>query len=159
MTAPLAYESIEVGDEIPTLVKGPMTTAHIMRWSAAMENWHKIHYDWRYATEHDKLPDVLVNGSWKQHVLAQLLVDWAGDDAWVWKMKFQYRGMNIPGDTLTAWGRVTGKKEAGSYGVVELEIGLKDQNGKESSPGVASIVVPRANGPKVPYPFDPSVLN
>ena len=159
MTASLAYESIAVGDEIPTLVKGPMTTAHIMRWSAAMENWHKIHYDWRYATEHDKLPDVLINGSWKQHVLAQLLVDWAGDDAWVWKMKFQYRGMNIPGDTLTAWGRVTGKSEAGPYGVISLEIGLKDQSGKESSPGSASIVVPRENGPKVPYPFDPSVLN
>ena len=28
-----------------SLRKGPLTTVHLMRWSAAMENWHKIHYD------------------------------------------------------------------------------------------------------------------
>jgi acyl dehydratase len=158
MPASANYEAIAIGDEIPTVVKGPMSTAHIMRWSAAMENWHKIHYDWRYATEHDHLPDVLINGSWKQHVLAQLLVDWVGETGWLWKMNFQYRGMNVPGDTLTAWGRVTDKKERGAYGLIELEIGLKDQNGKEGSPGTAIIVLPRAGGPAVPYPFDPAVL-
>ena len=47
-----------------------------MRWSAATENWHPLHFDWKYATEHDGLPDVLVSGSWKQHVLIQLLSDW-----------------------------------------------------------------------------------
>ena len=31
------FEDVVVGQEIPTVVKGPMTTAHIMRWSAAME--------------------------------------------------------------------------------------------------------------------------
>lgn len=159
MATALHYEDVSVGQDIPVVVKGPMTTAHIMRWSAAMENWHKIHYDWRYATEHDGLPDVLINGSWKQHVLAQVLVDWVGESGWVWKMDFQYRGMNIPGDTLTAWGRVTGKNERGGYGVVELEIGLKDQNGKEGSPGNAVIVLALNGGPAVPYPFDPAVLD
>src|SRR5262245_11419542 len=94
------FENVAVGYEIPTVSKGPMTTAHITRWSGAIENWHKIHFDWRYATEHDGLPDVLVNGSWKQHVLAQVLVDWVGESGWLWKMSFQYRGMNVPGDTL-----------------------------------------------------------
>lgn len=158
MAAPIVFENVAVGDDIPVLVKGPMTTAHIIRWSAAMENWHKIHYDWRYATEHDGLPDVLINGSWKQHVLAQVLVDWVGETGWLWKMNFQYRGMNIPGDTLTAWGRVTGKSRRGAYGVIELDIGLKDQNGKEGSPGSAVVVLPIEGGPAVPYPFDPAVL-
>jgi acyl dehydratase len=154
-----SFENITVGDDIPVLTKGPMTTAHVMRWSSAMENWHKIHYDWRYATEHDGLPDVLINGSWKQHVLAQVLVDWVGETGWLWKMNFQYRGMNIPGDTLSAWGRVTGKSQRGDYGVIELEIGLKDQNGKEGSPGTAVVVLPLKGGPAVPYPFDPAVLH
>ena len=59
------FDDIEIGQDIPTVEKGPMTTAHIMRWSAAMENWHRIHYDWKYATQHDGLPDVMVNGSWR----------------------------------------------------------------------------------------------
>ena len=158
MASGLIFEDIAVGREIPVLIKGPMTTARIMRWSAAMENWHKIHYDWRYATEHDHLPDVLVNGSWKQHVLVQLLTDWVGESGWVWKMNFQYRGMNIPGDTLTAWGRVAGVHDHGDYGVVSLTIGLKDQKGQEGSPGEASVVLPKRGGPAVRYPFDPAVL-
>ena len=60
-------------------MKGPITAAHLVRWAAAMENWHRIHFDWRYATAHDGLPDVVVNGSWKQHVLMQLVTDWVGE--------------------------------------------------------------------------------
>ncbi len=152
------FEDIAIGQDVPTVVKGPMSTAHIIRWSASMENWHRIHYDWRYATQHDGLPDVLVNGSWKQHVLMQLLTDWVGETGWLWQMKFQYRSMNVPGDTLTAWGRVTGKEVRGGLGVVSLEIGLKDQNGVEGSPGTATVVVPQRNGPAVPYPFNPALV-
>lgn len=153
------FDDVEIGQDIPSLVKGPMTTAHIMRWSAAMENWHRIHYDWQYATGNDGLPDVLVNGSWKQHVVIQLVTDWAGDTGWAWKIAFQFRGMNIPGDTLTAWGRITGKEERGRWGLVDLEIGLRNQKGEESTPGTARVVLPRRDGPPVPYPFDPAMLD
>ena len=152
------FEDIEVGQEVPSVTKGPMSTAHIMRWSAAMENWHRIHYDWKYATEHDKLPDVLVNGSWKQHVMIQLVTDWAGDTGWPWKIGFQFRGMNVPGDTLSAWGRVVGKEDCGRFGLVMLEIGLRNQRGEEGTPGNATVVLPKRDGPPVPYPFDPAVL-
>ncbi len=156
--AQVFFEDVEVGDAIPEVVKGPMTTAHIMRWSAAMENWHRIHYDWRYATGHDKLPDVVVNGSWKQHVMIQLVAGWAGEAGWPWKLRFQFRAMNVPGETLTAWGRVRAKTARGAYGVVELEIGLRNEKGEEGTPGTATVVLPRRNGPPVPYPFDPRVL-
>jgi hypothetical protein len=42
--------------------------------------------------------------------------------------------------------------------VVGLEIGLKNQEGDEGTPGEASVVLLRRNGPVVPYPFDPGVL-
>lgn len=152
------FEDIVKGQELPKVKKGPMSTAHIVRWSASMENWHRIHYDWHYATKHDHLPNVLVNGSWKQHVLMQLLTDWAGESGWLYQMNFQYRGMNVPGDTLTAWGRVTDKEQRGDFGVVSVEMGLKDQNDRETSPGTAKVVVARRGGKPVPYPFDPALL-
>jgi acyl dehydratase len=152
------FEDVSVGLEIPAVAKGPLSTAHVVRWSAAMENWAPIHYDWRYATEHDGLPDVLVNGSWKQHVMMQALTDFVGDTGWLWRMKFQYRGMTVPGDTVTAWGRVTAVAVRGAWGVADLDIGLVDQNGVETSPGTASVVLPRRGGPAVPYPFDPALL-
>lgn len=153
------FEDIAIGQALPTLSKGPMSVAHIMRWSASMENWHRIHYDWRFATTHDKLKDVLVAGSWKQHVLVQLLNDWVGESGWVWKMKFQFRGMTVAGTTLTAWGRVVDKELRRDFGIVEVDVGLKDQEGVESSPGSAVAVLQRRDGPRVPCPFDPRVLN
>ena len=152
------FEDISVGYEIPTVSKGPLTSAHVVRWSAAMENWAPIHYDWRYATQHDGLPDVLVNGSWKQHVLLQCLNDWLGDIGWLWKTSFQYRAMTVPGDTVTAWGRVTALHPAGAYGIVDLDIGLRDHKGVDTTPGKATVVLPRRGGPAVPYPFDPACL-
>jgi acyl dehydratase len=153
------FEDVHVGMELPNLVKGPISSAHIMRWSAAMESWHRIHYDWRYATQHDKLPDIVVNGSWRQHVLIQLASDWVGNDGWVWKIAFQFRGMNVPGETLTAWGRVTGVALKAQWGVAGLEIGLRNQAGVEGTPGTATVVLPRHDGPPVPYPFNPAALD
>ena len=157
--APLSFEDIAVGDALPPLVLGPLTPSHVMRWSAAMENWHRIHFDWHYATAHDGLPDVVVNGSWKQHVLIRLVTDWAGEHAWLWTIAFQFRGMNVPGETLTAWGRVTATEVRGDYGVVTLAIGLTNERGDEGTPGTAVTVWPARGGPAVPYPFDPRLLD
>jgi acyl dehydratase len=147
------FDDVTVGQPIPEVVKGPMTSAHIMRWSASMENWHRIHFDKAYAVEHDKLPDIMVNGSWKQHVLMQLVKDWAGLGGWAWKVSFQFRDMDIPGDTITAWGKVTKAYEQGGLGYVELEIGLKNSRGVESTKGTAVVVLPKRGGAAVPYPF------
>jgi acyl dehydratase len=156
--ATLYFEDVADGQDIPCVTKGPMTTAHIMRWSAAMENWHRIHYDKEYAVGHDKLPNVVVNGSWKQHVMVQLVTDWAGEGGWPYEIDFQFRAMNVPGDTLIAWGRVTGKEDRGAFGLVRLDIGLRSLAGEESTPGTAAVVLGKRGGPPVPYPFDPAVL-
>lgn len=156
MTAPRRnFEDITVGDEIPFLTKGPLISTHIMRWSAAMENWHRIHYDQVFAVEHDKLPGLLINGSFKRNFLAQLLKDWVGHTGWAWKMNFQMRKMNVVGETLTIWGKVTGKREAEHYGLVDLEIGIRNEHGLESTPGMATVALPFRNGPPVAYPFKP----
>jgi acyl dehydratase len=149
------FESVDVGQAIGPLFKGPMTEVHLMRWSASMENWHRIHYDRRYAVEHDGLPDLLVNGSLKQHLILQLLKDWAGRDGWVWKASFQFRAMNRVGERLEVWACVTGKERAAAYGLVALELGIRNDTGIESTPGSAVVALPYAGGQAVPYPFQP----
>jgi acyl dehydratase len=154
----MVFEDIEPNQSIPDLVKGPMGPPHLMRWSAATENWHRIHYDRAYAVEHDGLPDILINGSWKQHLLMQLLGRWTGDDGWLWRLRLQFRAMNTVGETLTAWGRVTGCERRGDYGIVRLEVGIRNQNGVESTPGTAEVVLPLRDGPKLPSPFTPELV-
>jgi acyl dehydratase len=149
------FEDVAVGDELRRLEKGPLTTTHLMRWSAAMENWHKIHYDKPFAIKHDKLPGLLVNGSLKQQFIVQILKDWVGPVGWVWKVSFQFRAMNVVNETLWAWGKVTGKREYADFGLVDLDLGIANEQGKESTPGKATVALPYRNGEPVPYPFVP----
>ena len=157
MTA-IYFDDLKAGDTVPTLRRGPVSPAHIMRWSAASENWHRIHFDREYAVAHDKLPNIVINGSWKQNMLVQLLTDWVGETGWLWKIGFQFRGMNLPGETLDVWGKVASLEDHGVYGVATLEIGVRNDIENESTPGTATVVLPKRSGPAVPYPFDPSIL-
>jgi acyl dehydratase len=136
------FEDLEVGQEIEPLVRGPLLAPHLMRWSAATENWHRIHYDQQFTVEHEGLQGLLINGSWKQHFLLQVVRQWCGNQGWVWRADFQFRAMNVVGETLTAWGRITDLTHAGPVGLVGLDIGIRNETGTESTPGTARVVVP-----------------
>ncbi len=149
----LAFEDLVIGADTTPLVRGPITNSHVMRWSAAIENFHRIHYDQVFATEHDKLPGLLVNGTWKQHFLVQMMRQWLGPAGWLWKIDFSFRKMDVAGSTLTAWGKVTDLSVQGGYGIVACEIGIRNQDGEQSTPGKAVGVLPLRGGKPVPYPF------
>lgn len=153
MTRSPLFDEVHVGQELPILEKGPLGPVHLMRWSAAMENWHRIHYDHGFATRRDGLPDLLVNGSLKQQFIVQLLKDWVGEDGWVWKVNFQFREMNTVGQTLRVWARVTEAWRLEAYGIVRLELGILDDQGRESTPGSAHVALPSQCGRPVPHPF------
>ena len=148
------YEDVHEGMELPKYIYRP-TSTHLFRWSAAIENFHRIHYDLDFALNHDKNPSLLVHGTWKQSVVPQYLKDWTLPNGWPWKARFEHRAMLVPGDILILWGRVTGKHEKVGMGFVDLEIGMKTQEGTESMPGTATVVLPLRDGPPIPYPFVP----
>jgi acyl dehydratase len=150
-----SFADITIGAEIPPLVRGPMSPLHLMRFSAAIENWHRIHYDERFAIDHDGLPGLLVSGSWKQHFVAQAVRDWAGPNGWLASLDLQFRRMNVAGETLTAWGRVTAIDDSGAVGRVGLVVGVRNQDGVESSPGNAVALLPLPGGRTVANGVEP----
>ena len=152
----LYFDDLAVGDDLPALVIGPLTPSHLFRWSAAIENWHRIHYDQSFAIYHEGLPNILAQGSWKQTILPRYLKDLCLPDGWAWKVGFQHRAMIVPGDTVTVWARVTGKREVDGLGLVSLDVGMRLHYGPESCPGTATIVLPIRGGRSVPYPFEPT---
>lgn len=154
VTGTPSFSELEVGVELPPLVRGPLSTAHLMRWSAATENWHRIHYDLPYATQQENHAGLLVSGNFKQQLLTELVTDWLRPDGWVAEISFQFRRPNVAGETLTAWGRVTELRRWAAFGVVECEIGLVNEHGDESTPGKAVGILPLDGGPPVPYPFE-----
>lgn len=149
----LQYEDLSVGQAISERSKGPMTSLHLMRWSSAIENWHRIHYDPSFATLHEGLPDLVINGSWKQHFLHQTLKDWVGVSGWVYRMRYQYRSLDVRGDTLTAGGTITDLTTRHNLGWVTLNIWIINGQGVTSTTGDATVVLPLNGGPPVPYPI------
>ena len=149
------YDDIVDGQELPPLVIGPMTPTHLFRWSAAIENWHRIHYDQSFAIYHDGLPNILGQGSWKQSILPRYLMDICLPDGWPWKVRFQHRAMIVPGDSITDWAKVTDRNVMDGLGCIDLDVGMRLQGDVESCPGTATIVLPVRGGREVPYPFVP----
>ena len=148
------FEDVTEGMELPKYIYRP-TPTHLFRWSAAIENFHRIHYDLDFGTNHDKNPSLLVHGSWKQSVVPQYLKDWTLPGGWPWKARFEHRAMLVPGEVLILWGKVVGKDEKSGMGLVDLEIGMMTHDGIESMPGTATVVLPLRGGPDIPYPFVP----
>ncbi|MCX6024181.1 MAG: hypothetical protein NTZ05_21105 [Chloroflexi bacterium] len=54
--------------------------------------------------------------------------------------------MNLEGDALTAWGKVSSKEVVDGECLVELEIGVTHQDGKETAPGQARVTLPARGG-------------
>ena len=148
------YDDVEVGQELPKYIYR-QTPTHLFRWSASIENFHRIHYDLDFALNHDKNPTILVYGSWKQSVVPQFLKDWVSPGGWPWKARFEHRAMLTPNDVLIMWGTVVDKTEKDGMGIIELEIGMKTQDGVEGMPGTATVVLPIRGGKEIPYPFIP----
>ncbi len=148
------FEDIDEGFELPKYIYS-QTPTHLFRWSAAIENFHRIHYDLDFGLNHDKNPSILVHGSWKQSVVPQYLKDWTLPKGWPWKAAFEHRAMLVPGDVLIMWATVTGKYEKGGMGFIEMDLGMKTQDGVESMPGSATVALPLKDGADIPYPFVP----
>jgi hypothetical protein len=154
-TSPFDVNSLVPGQILATLDKGVISTAHIMRWSAAVENFHRIHYDHAFATGHDKLPGILINGSWKQHVLVQLVKVSLGSEGWLWRLRFRYKKMDLAGDALRAVSQVVGARTMGDLVFITLAVQLVNHLGEISTAGHAIGVLPAHAGVRVPYPFVP----
>ena len=147
------FEDVAVGDVLAPYETGKLTVAHLVRWCGASENWHRIHYDTAFAVDHDKLPGPLINGSLKQQFLALFLRKWVTRNGWVWRLKIEFRAMNVAGESLTVWGEVTRLRRLADFGLVDLKLGIRNEKGLESAPSLAVVALPYRDGQSLPYPF------
>ena len=78
---------------------------------------------------------------------------WLEPSGWLARIQMSFRAMDLVGDTLTAWGRVTETEERDGFGLVVCEIGIGNQRDEDTTTGSATGVLPLRGGPPVPYPF------
>ena len=77
------------------------------------------------------------------------MIKLAGSDGWFKRFYVEHRGMDYPGDVITASGTVTATREVGDYGHVDCEVNLTNNRGEQTAFGRATVVLPR-NGQSLP---------
>ena len=124
---------VEVGQELPELVKHP-TTRQLVQYAGAQGDFYEIHYDQAYARSVG-LPGVILHGLLKAAFLGPLVTDWVGDGGTLLALEVSYRGLDEPGHPYRCRGRVT--NVAGED--VELEVWGEDEAGKRTTVGTATV--------------------
>ena len=134
------WEDVQEGMEVPTLVKYP-STQQLVKYAGASGDFYQIHYDVEFA-KNNGLPGVIIHGALKNAFLAQLMTDWIGEQGALRKLGCQYRGMDVPGDTLTCKGVVTKKYQESGKLLVDCDIWLENGKGERTTPGTATVELP-----------------
>jgi hypothetical protein len=153
-TTKRCYEDVAIGDELPE-IEQLVTLPLLQRWTSTVEELRRDHYDSKFSIEHGGLPDAVLSGSFSQAYLWGILYNWVGPEGWVAKSSQKNAASVHPGDVLTFFGRVTNKCEKNGLGYLELDMGLRKQDGSVPIPGNATLVLSLTDGRPVPYPFKP----
>jgi acyl dehydratase len=140
MADQIYWEDVTDGMDMPPLVKNP-TTQQLVRYAGASGDYYQIHYDKDFA-KGNELEDVILHGALKNAFLGQYMTDWMGPLGTLTMLSCQYRGMDSPGQPITAKGSVTRKYQEEGRNLVDCEIWLENKSGQKTTPGAATVELP-----------------
>ena len=132
------WDKIDVGYEVPTLVKKP-TYMQLFMFSAITWNRHLIHYNSDFA-KRDGLPDVATHRALIGNFMAQMLTNWLGYAGKIKNLEWSVRATAVPGNTLHCQAKVVGKRLDTDAKIAECEISVLNQKGDLIAPGKGIVV-------------------
>ena len=133
-------EDVQVGDELPPLVKGPLAQIQLTRYAGASGDFNPIHQDDEFARAAG-LGGVFAHGMLSMGFVAQALTDWAGAGT-VRRLGVRFAALVRLKDTVTCRGRVLAKTSKDDRHLVDLEVWAENQRGETVVTGRATIALP-----------------
>ena len=140
-TEQIYYEDVSVDMDLPGITYGPITTEMLVRFAAARNNFHPIHYDKDVAKAQGH-PDVLVQGPLKLALFDRLMREWIGEKGTLKKISATYRAIDIPGNTLYIKGKIQSKSIEEDKGTIYCELWAENQTGKITTKGNSVVTLP-----------------
>jgi acyl dehydratase len=134
------FEDVEVGSELPPLVKGPLQQIQLTRYAGASGDFNPIHQDDEFARAAG-MGGVFAHGMLSMGFVAQALTDWAGAGS-VRQLGVRFAGLVRLKDTVTCRGRVRAKSTRNGEPAVELEVWAENQRGEKVVAGSATVALP-----------------
>jgi acyl dehydratase len=134
------FEDVQVGDELPPLVKGPIQQIQLTRYAGASGDFNPIHQDDEFAKAAG-MGGVFAHGMLSMGFVAQAVTDWAGAGT-VRKIGVRFTALVRLKDTVTCKGRVLTKSSKHDVHTVDLEIWAETQKGEKVVTGKATVALP-----------------
>jgi acyl dehydratase len=135
------FEEAVEGQQISSMEKH-ITTVNMTMYLSTVWLTDRIHFDYKYATEKRKLPNIIIPGTMAVDYYAQLLNDWAGENAEIRKLSVQFRHFIVPGDVLQCSGKIVKRYIDNGKGYIELQLWMKNQKGINCAPGKGVVELP-----------------
>ena len=133
-------EDVNVGQELPALVKGPIQQIQLTRYAGASGDFNPIHQDDEFAKAAG-MGGVFGHGMLTMGFVAQAVTDWAGAGS-VRKIGVRFQGLVRLKDVITCTGRVLGKSSKNGTHLVDVEIWAANQKGEKVVTGKATVALP-----------------
>ncbi len=134
------YEEIEVGTEVPAIVKRT-NTMQLVKYAGASGDYYQIHYD-KDIAQGNGLPSVIVHGWLTLSFLGQMLTDWIGNTGAVQKISGSYKGMNLVNEEIFCYGKVTKKYTEDGKTLAKIDIWAENPRGEKTVTGNAVVALP-----------------
>ncbi len=93
MTAQQTWVAPEQGAEVPALVR-TIELTDMVAYAGATWDWHRLHYDPAYLAE-KQLAAPVVDGQVFGALLAEVLLDWLGPEAFLRSAGFPFQGLGV----------------------------------------------------------------
>ena len=169
---PRYWEDVQVGEEVPHVVKGPYTSteavAFVMGWGGPFVMASEVTHRYLHAHPRANVPDRETNapdfperahwdiafarevgapaaydfGGQRVSWIVHALTNWAGDDGFVRSIEAKLVKFNVTGDTTWCRGKVTGKATEHGEPLVRLEVWGENQRGEVTVTGEARVRLP-----------------
>lgn len=185
----LWFEDVEVGTELPTMVKGPITVTDMINmhmgggWFGygnpalrlGYENrkkmrgfytknqfgaWdvvQRVHWDAEMAHAVG-VPAIYDIGPMRWAWLIHYCTNWCGDDAWLYRVRGEFRAFNYMGDATWITAKVTDVRVSETLGaLVDIEVTGLNQRGERNINGWATFIVPSREFGAVHLPDPPAL--
>ncbi len=140
MAEQVYWDDVKEGDEVA--LDEEFSSQRLVVWAAASGDFYQIHYDEDFAKKNN-LPGIIVHGALKGMLVGRLLDEWSGDAGRIVKWGVSYRGMDPGRQNMKVWARVAKKYQEDGEGRLDLEVGVTDAEGKNGTPGTATLALPR----------------
>lgn len=137
------FEDVEVGAEIPQLVKSPVKHQQLVRYAGASGDFNPLHTDPKVG-EAIGTGGIIAHGMLIMGFVGQMLSDYVGP-ASLRKFGVRFKGMTHLDDVITCTGTITEKYETDGHGYIAGKVQAKDQNGDLKVAGTFTAMLPYRN--------------